>query len=113
MDNETKKLLIEELKDRKEELLDKISDIKTFCKEQLECHFNDFLDSCYPTIEIADREFRPSKVLAKLDSVAYEMDFESWLDDLTHNDLKKIDIFSELIEKLEKTVSLLITLEKE
>lgn len=49
---------------------------------ELEDLYKDFLDGCYPPVQVAGYEYETSRALYELDPIAYRTGFNDWLDGL-------------------------------
>ena len=74
------------------------NEIDNFEYEISESEFNDFLDDCYPEIELMGMTYNPSYALKELDPIAYncaKSDYES------NYDLDDCQEYTDLKEELE------------
>ena len=51
-----------------------------FNEYELEQMYNEFLDDCYPTVNVCGYDFNPSRALKELDPTAYRCGFLDWCD---------------------------------
>ena len=54
----------------------------TYTYRELIAMYDDMLDECYDTIEIAGMSYCPSKVLEDVDPIAYDCGFNDYVDSL-------------------------------
>ena len=47
---------------------------------ELEQMYDEFLDECYPTVNVCGYDFDPSRALKELDPTAYRCGFLDWCD---------------------------------
>lgn len=47
---------------------------------ELEERYDDMLNECYGTVEIAGMEYETRRALAELDPIAYRCGFNDWID---------------------------------
>ena len=48
--------------------------------------YDDYLDECYPNVEIGGLAYLPSYALKRVDHVAYNVGFSDWLDSEVSNE---------------------------
>ena len=53
---------------------------KVVYDNELEDMFDDFLDEISPLVEVLGMKYNPSTVLKRIDQIAYNEEFNNWLD---------------------------------
>lgn len=55
-------------------------DGELFTEDQVEDMFDDMLNDCYPTVDIAGYEYSPATALERVDPIAYRSEFLNYVD---------------------------------
>ena len=85
-------------------------EVNCFEYEATESEFDEFLDDCYPTVELFGMTFYPSDVLKSCDPIAYRCSKSDYESDF---DLDNCQEYNDLVETVENLESELEDLESE
>ena len=99
-----------EIESLKRDITNAQNEVDCFEYEVAEAEYDDFLDDCYPTVELMGMTFYPSDVLKSCDPIAYrcsKSDYES------NYDLDDCQEYNDLVETVENLESELENLESE